>query len=394
MVRRERCGRRRGGGRSALWLVALTLAATSLTSLAACGGSDHHEVSLVFAGSLIAPFDRLATEFERTHPGLQVTTEAHGSIQAIRQVTDLGRQFDLVVTADAQLIPPLMYDHDVPGTRQPFASWYVTFATNRMVLAISPKSPLAGQFTVQNWYKLLTRPGVRFGLADPRFDPAGYRALMVLQLAERYYHDPIIFENVVMGQFTTPVTVERQGQRDVIQVPEILETQPGSSLVLRDESIELDALLETGDLDCAFEYESVARQSGLQYVRLPAAIDLGEQRYAHVYSSVAVKLGVAALRRHQARVRGWCDQVRVHHPEQRPRSAAGAGVRGLAAQSGRTTGVRGDLPAADHAAAGRPLRPGAGGGEAGVRAARMSVLTGGRHRSWFGPRARLPHPRG
>ena len=156
-----------------------------------------------------------------------------------------------MVTADAQLIPPLMYDHDVPGTGRPFASWYVTFATNRMVLAISPKSPLAGQFTASNWFKLLTRPGVRFGLADPRFDPAGYRALMVLQLAERYYHDPIIFENVVMGQFTTPVTVEREGRRDVIQVPEILETQPGSSLVLRDESIELDALLETGDLDCA-----------------------------------------------------------------------------------------------------------------------------------------------
>ena len=283
-------GERRGGGRTALLLVALTLAAASLTLLAACGGQGQRRVSVVFAGSLIVPFDRLATEFERTHPGLRVTTEAHGSIQAIRQVTELGRRFDLVVTADAQLIPPLMYDKNVPGSGQPFASWYVTFATNRMVLAISPKSPLAGQFTVQNWYKLLTRPGVRFGLADPRFDPAGYRALMVLQLAERYYHDPIIFENVVMGQFTTPVTVERQGQRDVIQVPEILETQPGSSLVLRDQSIELDALLETGDLDCALEYESVARQTGLRYLRLPAAIDLGEQRDATVYGSVAVKL--------------------------------------------------------------------------------------------------------
>ena len=283
-------GERRGAGLTAFLLVGLTLAAASLAVLAACGGKDDRQASLVFAGSLVAPFDRLAAEFERTHPGVQVTTEAHGSIQAIRQVTELGRRFDLVVTADAQLIPPLMYDHDVPGSGRPFASWDVTFATNRMVLAISPKSPLAGQFTVQNWYKLLTRPGVRFGLADPRFDPAGYRALMVLQLAERYYHDPIIFENVVMGQFTTPVPVERQGQQDVIQVPEILETQPGSSLVLRDQSIELDALLETGDLDCALEYESVARQTGLRYLRLPAAIDLGEQRYANVYGSVAVKL--------------------------------------------------------------------------------------------------------
>ena len=197
---------------------------------------------------------------------------------------------------------------------------------------------------------------MRFGLADPRFDPAGYRALMVLQLAERYYHDPIIFENVVMGQFTTPVIVEREGRRDVIQVPEILETQPGSSLVLRDESIELDALLETGDLDCAFEYESVARQSGLQYVRLPAAIDLGEQRYAHVYSSVAVKLASQRFASIKPVFAGGVIRYAFTIPSNAPDPQLGDGVRRLAAQSGRATGVRGRLPALDRAAVGGPLR--------------------------------------
>ena len=45
---------------------------------------------------------------------------------------------------------------------------------------------------------------MRFGLADPRFDAAGYRALMVLQLAEREYDDPYLFEDMLMGRFTTP----------------------------------------------------------------------------------------------------------------------------------------------------------------------------------------------
>ena len=136
-----------------------------------------------------------------------------------------------------------------------------------MVLAVSPKSPLAGELTSSTWYRRLAGDDVRFGLADPRFDAAGYRALMVLQLAERQYDDPYLLEDMLMGRFTTPITVERRDGVDVIEVPEILETSSGSNVVLRGASIQLVALLESGDLDCAFEYESVARQHGLEYVR-------------------------------------------------------------------------------------------------------------------------------
>ena len=221
---------------------------------------------------------------------MDVVTESHGSIQVLRHVTELGDRMDLVFTADEQLIPPLLYDRDDPATGKPWASWYCTFATNRMVLAVSPKSPLAGELTSKTWYRRLTQPDVRFGLADPRFDAAGYRALMVLQLAERQYDDPYLFEDVLMGRFTTPITVERRGTVDVVEVPEILETSAGSNIVLRGASIQLVALLESGDLDCAFEYESVARQHGLKYVRLPASIDLGEQGYRANYRTVDVKL--------------------------------------------------------------------------------------------------------
>ncbi|MCX6371929.1 MAG: tungstate ABC transporter substrate-binding protein WtpA [Actinobacteria bacterium] len=248
-------------------------------------------MKLIYAGSLIVPFERLATEFEHTHPGVDVLTESHGSIQVLRHVTELGDRFDMAVSADEQLIPPLMYDRVDHETGKPYASWYCTFATNRMVLAISPKSALAGEFNARTWYQRLTQPDVRFGLADPRFDAAGYRALMLLQLAEREYDDPYLFEDMMMGRFTKPVTVTRDTAGvDVIEVPEILETQRGSTVVLRGASIQLVALLESGDLDCAFEYESVARQHGLKYVRLPASIDLGEQRFRSVYRTVEVKL--------------------------------------------------------------------------------------------------------
>jgi len=286
----SRHGRSASRASTAAALVAAALLAACVLVLAGCG-SDKRQVKLIYAGSLIVPFERLAAEFERTHPDVDVLTESHGSIQVLRHVTELGDRFDLAVSADEQLIPPLMYDRVDHETGKPYASWYCTFATNRMVLAISPKSSLAGELTATTWYRRLAQPDVRFGLADPRFDAAGYRALMLLQLAEREYDDPYLFEDVMMGRFTSPVTVTRNaGGVDVIEVPEILETQRGGSLVLRGASIQLVALLESGDLDCAFEYESVARQHGLKYVRLPAAIDLGEAARRADYRRVEVRL--------------------------------------------------------------------------------------------------------
>ena len=50
------------------------------------------------------------------------------------------------------------------------------------------------------------------------------------------------------------------------------------------------ALLESGDIDYAFEYESVARQHGLSYVELPAELNLGDPAHAIDYASVQVRM--------------------------------------------------------------------------------------------------------
>ncbi len=172
----------------------------------------------------------------------------------------------------------------------PTADWYAVFATNRMVLAYSPHSRYAPLFASGDWIRALTTPGVQFGLADPRFDATGYRALMVLQLAQRQYHDDHLFADVTVGRFSPPITEGGSGGRTVIDVPQLLSPVSGTGLVLRDASIELVALLEAGDLDCAFEYESVARQHHLPFVALPQQIDLGSQRYAAQYAKVAVSI--------------------------------------------------------------------------------------------------------
>ncbi len=61
-------------------------------------------------------------------------------------------------------------------------------------------------------------------------------------------------------------------------------------MVLRPYSVNLLPLLKSGDIDYAFEYESVIKQHGLEYVSLPPEIDLSDPEYASTYSAVTVKL--------------------------------------------------------------------------------------------------------
>ena len=54
------------------------------------------------------------------------------------------------------------------------------------------------------------------------------------------------------GQFNFPLGIFSENGLTSITVPEIMETKTGSHIILRGASIELIALLESGDLDYAF----------------------------------------------------------------------------------------------------------------------------------------------
>ena len=185
------------------------------------------------AGSLIRPFDELEKAFEALHPEVDVLMECHGSIQVIRHVTELHEKIDVVATADQALIPMLMYATTDAETGKPYAGWYIRFATNRLALAYTPQSREADQIGEENWYSIISQPGVRLGIADPRFDASGYRALMALRLAEDAYKQPDIFDNVVEGRFKYPVTIFEDDDFTEIGVPEILEPKPDSGILTR-----------------------------------------------------------------------------------------------------------------------------------------------------------------
>ncbi len=246
---------------------------------------------IVFAaGSLIVPFQHLETAYERLNPHIDIQAQYHGSIQVMRHATELHEPIDVVATADASLIPMLMYATNNPDTGLPYADWYIRFASNHLSIAYLPTSRYADEINSDNWYAILSRPDIKVGIPDPRFDAAGYRTLMAFALAREYYQKPTIFMDMFRGDFIYPLGIFSEDNRTTITVPEIVETTPGSHIVIRGSSIALMGLLKSGDLDYAFEYESVIHQHGFEMVQLPAQVNLGTQEDENIYSTVQVNL--------------------------------------------------------------------------------------------------------
>jgi molybdate/tungstate transport system substrate-binding protein len=207
------------------------------------------------AGSLAKPFSDLLRAFKAKHPEVVPAQENSGSLEAARKLTELGKIPDVLAVADYGVIPKLL----IPV----FTGWYGLFARTSMVLVYTDQSEGANEINSVNWWQVLLRPGVRSGHSDPALDPAGYRSLMVYQLAERHYKQPGLASRLAAA------------------VP---------SRYIRPKSADLVALVQVGDLDYAWEYEAIAKLHGLRYVTLPAEVNLGDTRLGTAYAEARVRL--------------------------------------------------------------------------------------------------------
>jgi molybdate/tungstate transport system substrate-binding protein len=230
--------------------------------LAACGqsGTDTElsgTLQIFHAGSLTAPFEQISEEFNEIHPDVEILAEAAGSATTIRKVTELGKECGVVGSADYLLIPELMFTE--------YTDWYIIFASNQMCIAYTDQSAFADEIDDNNWYEILQREDVTYGRSDPDQDPCGYRTLMVWQLAEEHYGEAGIYDSLYGA----------------------------AGDLMRPKSTDLIALLESGDLDYAFEYSSVAQQQSLQYVELPPEINLSDVDFENFYAQAEVEIAGA-----------------------------------------------------------------------------------------------------
>jgi molybdate/tungstate transport system substrate-binding protein len=86
---------------------------------------------------------------------------------------------------------------------------------------------------------------------------------MVLQLAEKYYGKPGLYENLIANR-------------------------PKENI--RPKSVELVSLLKTGHMDYAWEYRSVAVQHELKFIELPDQINLGNYKFDDFYKQAVVEV--------------------------------------------------------------------------------------------------------
>lgn len=207
------------------------------------------------AGSLTVPIQELTEKFKSQHAGVTFETEASGSNAAARKISELGRQADLMMLADYTVIDELL----IPD----FADWNIQFARNTMVVAYTDHSQYADEINANNWHEVLTRDGVVYGHSDPDADPCGYRTLMVWQLAEKYYHMPGLYQK--LNEHCPPEN-------------------------MRPKETDLIALLQSGDMDYAFEYRSIAVQHGLRFVELPDEINLCCLEHTDFYKQATVDI--------------------------------------------------------------------------------------------------------
>jgi len=142
-------------------------------------GTGKTKLVVFEADSLMVPFAQVKKEFEQANPDIQVEMQAHGSIQVIRQVTELGQDVDVVAVADYSLIPMLMYQTKMPDGK-PYASWDIMPATNQLVLAYTSKSKYASELNAGNWYQIIARPMSASDSPTPAWMLFGYRNLMAL----------------------------------------------------------------------------------------------------------------------------------------------------------------------------------------------------------------------
>lgn len=217
-------------------------------------GAGDRRIVVYNAGSLALPL-RAALDSFAARENVTVEQENAGSLETARKLTELGKIPDVVAVADYEVIPLLLIPQH--------ATWYAKFARNRMVIAYQDRSRGAAEINPTNWWEVVTRPGIQVGRAEPSLDPNGYRTLLVWQLAEQFYKQPGLARRMLAN---APARNVRPKEADLV------------------------ALLQAGEFDYIWSYESIAQGVGLRYVTLPAEIDLSAPSDSAAYAVASTRV--------------------------------------------------------------------------------------------------------
>jgi molybdate/tungstate transport system substrate-binding protein len=231
-----------------IWIILIFL-------FAGCSNAAKEKEVIIFhAGSLSVPFKQLAAEYNNMHPEINILLEPAGSLVCARKVTELKKPCDIVASADEYVIDQLLMPE--------YANWNIRFATNEIVIAYLDQSVHSSEISSDNWFNIISSDDVSYARSDPNSDPCGYRTVLTMKLAEKYYNKPDLAEKLQAKDFN----------------------------FIRPKEVDLIALLESNAVDYIFNYKSVAKQHNLKYISLPDEINLSNPDYNNLYKSVSIEV--------------------------------------------------------------------------------------------------------
>ncbi len=223
-------------------------------SVAAAGQA---KLRVAYAGSMGAVMDQglgpaFAQKHDLTYQGIGQGSYGLAHLLAAGQM-----RADVFVAITPGPLKILQRAH-LLGTAYPVAG-------TQMVIAYSPKSRYAEAFRKaakgeKQWFKVLEKPGLRFGRTDPATDPQGRNIIFTLRLAVRYYHRPKLAKKILGS-------VDNKKQ---------IFTE--ASLLSR---------LKAGQIDAASGYLSAVVSQNLPYIKLPDEINQADPAKAKPWYSKA-----------------------------------------------------------------------------------------------------------
>ena len=238
--------------------------------------SESGTITIYAAASLAKQMNATAAEFKKQHPNVDVQIQYGGSSDLISQITQLNKSVDIMASADYGLIDKNM----IPNS----TSFNLEFARNELVIAYTNNSKNSSQINSTNWYEILNQSDVKIGLADPNSAPAGYRGVMMIQMANSYYNNSNIFNDIIASN--SAITSQANGSSYVISSPNNLN--PTSKIVSRPAVSDLMPVLQSNSVDYVLVYKSDAEQhksSGVKYMTLPPQLALSNTTYESTYKN-------------------------------------------------------------------------------------------------------------
>jgi molybdate/tungstate transport system substrate-binding protein len=206
-------------------------------------------VRVLAAGSL----QRAVDDGLRDAVDAPIALESRGSAALARLVADGQRDPDVLALADVALFDRVLDD-----------PWYASFATNALAVATADTTggrrvQDAAAATDRHWYDPVLAGDAALGRTDPDLDPLGYRTLFAVDLLATDH--------------------DRPNLRTALLAPD--QVYPETALL---------STLETGALDAAVVYESMATDHGYEYVDLPPGVDLSDPARADAYADATYDL--------------------------------------------------------------------------------------------------------